>query len=325
MNNYIAITIGDINGIGIEILLDCKKNKKINKFVLFTNYNILKKFLTKKNIKIKINKFNKNFKYISNSLNIYDFKAKNNEENTIESIKYAFKYCKKKFFIGMITLPLRKDLIIKKIDKNFIGQTEYLQQLNKKNTTNMIFNHKNLIISTLTTHININNVNKTLKRKNFIFNKIKSLNRTLKIDFNIKKPKILISGINPHAGESGLIGSEEKLILIPEIKKAINMKINIKGPLSADSMINRNNLNNFDCYLFIFHDQALIPFKYISNYSGVNITSNLDIIRTSPDHGTAYNLVGKKLASNKSFINCFKIIKKIYKNRNKNDKIKKIS
>ena len=92
--------------------------------------------------------------------------------------------------------------------------------------------------------------------------------------------------------------------------------MNIHGPISGDSMLTKYNLKKYDCFLFIFHDQGLIPFKYISNFNGVHYTSNLKIIRVSPDHGTAYDLVGKNVASNKSLLNCFKFIKKIHKNRN---------
>ena len=165
----------------------------------------------------------------------------------------------------------------------------------------MIFIYNKFIISSLTTHLRLKDLNITLSKKNFVYNKIISLNKSLKNDFNIPKPKILISGINPHSGENGLLGNEEKKYLIPQIKKIKKLKINITGPISGDAMLNKKNIKKYDCFLFMFHDQALIPFKYIS--------------RVSPDHGTAYDLVGKNIASNKSILNCFKIINKI--NRNK--------
>ena len=122
--------------------------------------------------------------------------------------------------------------------------------------------------------------------------------------------------MNPHAGENGYIGHEEIKYIIPQIIKLKKNKVNIHGPISGDSMLTKNNLKKYDCFLFIFHDQGLIPFKYISNFQGVHYTSNLNILRVSPDHGTAYDLVGKNVASNKSLLNCFKFIKKINKNRN---------
>ena len=325
MSNIIAISIGDINGIGIEILLDLWKKNKIRKFVLFCNMIVLKNYLNKKKIKININCVNlNNQNYKKNYFNIYDYKCSSPEENTISSIAYGYKECKKGNYLGLITLPLRKDKIIKKINRNFIGHTEFLQKLDNKNTSNMILYHNQLIITPITTHIKLKSVSSTINKKNFLFNKIISLNKCLIKDFNIKKPKILISGINPHSGENGKIGNEEVNRIKPIINILLKKGIIIDGPSSADTMLNNVNIEKYDCFVFIYHDQALIPFKYISKFEGVNYTGNLDIIRTSPDHGTAYNLVGKKKFSNKSLINCFKLIKLIHQNRN-NEKTKKIT
>ena len=152
-----------------------------------------------------------------------------------------------------------------------------------------------------------------------------NLYKTLKEDFNITKPKLIISGINPHAGENGKIGKEEMNYIIPTIKKLKNKGIKIEGPYSGDSLLINKNLKKYDCFVFMYHDQALIPFKYISQFTGVNYTGNLDIIRTSPDHGTAYDLIGTKKISDLSFLNCFKLTRMIYKNRILNVKSKKIT
>ncbi len=328
MNNLIAITIGDINGIGIEILINSLKNKKINDFVIFSNYNIFKKYISKKNIDIKINIVNKTksqLHYIKDALNIYDFKVKNNVENTYLSIKFGYLECKKNNYIGLITLPIKKELIIKNINKKFIGHTEFLQDLDKKNSSHMILFHKKVIITPITTHISLDRINKVIKKNDFLYNKLISLNNTFKKDFFIKSPKFLISGINPHAGENGYIGSEEIRLIKPIIKKLKKKGLSIKGPSSADSMLIKKNLNKYDCFVFIYHDQALIPFKLISQFTGVNYTGNLDIIRTSPDHGTAYDLVGSNKVSNISLIKCFELIKKIRRNRIKYEKSKKIT
>ena len=315
MNNKICITIGDINGIGIEILLLLFKQKKINNFILFTNKKILEKCIKKNKFKFKINIINSNKRliYKLNELNIFDYKSNSNSENILKSIKNSYFFCKKYKQKGIITLPVNKNIVSKY--KKFSGHTEFFENLSNNKISNMIFIYNKFIISSLTTHIRLKNLNITLSKKNFVYNKIISLNKSLKNDFNISKPKILISGINPHSGENGLLGNEEKKYLIPQIKKIKKLKINITGPISGDAMLNKKNIKKYDCFLFMFHDQALIPFKYISNYQGVNYTSNLDIIRVSPDHGTAYDLVGKNIASNKSMLNCFKIINKINRNQ----------
>jgi len=321
--NLIAVTIGDIDGIGIEILINLWKKKIISQFVLFTNKNIFKNYLTKKKIILDINIVNLNYdniKFLKSKFNIFNFESKNKIDNTYNSLIISYRLCKKKSFKGIVTLPINKKHITKNINKNFIDQTNFFEKIDKKNTSNMIFIYKKLIISTLTTHISINKVAKTLIKKNFILNKIIAINKCLKKDFNIQKPKILISGINPHVGEKGIISNDDEKILIPEINKIKKLNIKINGPISADAMLTLNNINKYDCFLFTFHDQALIPFKFISQFSGVNYTSNLEVIRTSPDHGTAYDIVGKNKALPYSLVNSFKLINKIHKNRKKIDK-----
>lgn len=327
MNKLVAITIGDINGIGIEILIKTWQEEKIKNFILLTNINILNKLLKRRKIKLKLNLVNyKKNKFIYNKekFNIFSYSANSLEDNTYKSLKYGYNLCKNKKCIGVITLPLRKDLIKNKINKNFIGHTEYFQKKDKKNNVNMILFHKKIIISPLTTHIEVKKISKFISKKTYLFNQIYNLNKTLKLDFNIKKPKLVISGLNPHAGENGEIGTEEIQIIHPVIKKLQKKDVNINGTFSADSLLIKENIDKFDCFIFIYHDQALIPFKFISQFSGVNYTGNLNIIRTSPDHGTAYNLLGSNKISNKSFINSYKLINKIYNNRIINGKTKKI-
>ena len=316
MNNFIAVTVGDIKGIGIELLIDLYKKKKIDKFILFTNYKIFKNELLKRKIKIKINILNKEsnkLKLDKNNFNIYNYKADTNNINSLLSLKNIYIFNKKNLLKGIITLPLNK-FSNKKVKKDFIGHTEYFEKIDKKNISNMIFVKKNLIVTTLTTHIKLKEIDKYLLKKNYIYNKIISLNKTLIEDFKIKDPKLLISGINPHAGENGLFGSEENKLLKPIIKK-LKKNIKIKGPISGDSMLINSNRNKFDCFIFNFHDQALIPFKLLSNYEGINFTSGLSVLRVSPDHGTAYDLVGKSIAKSKSLHNCFKFIIKASRNR----------
>ena len=325
MNNLIAVTIGDPKGIGLEILIKLFINKKISNFVLFTNKTLIKKYLRDKKYHLNINEINdQTFKADSKYLNIYSYNSKSYSENTLKSIYFAHNECIKNNYLGMITLPIRKDIIIKNYQSDFIGHTEYLQKLENKKTSNMFLIYNNLIFSTITTHVKINNISKYIRKKNFIYDKLISLDNTLKRDFNYKNAKIIVSGLNPHSGENGTIGREELDFIIPTLKRLKNKNIKIYGPISGDAILINNNLNIYDCFVFMFHDQALIPFKHISNFNGINFTGNLDVIRVSPDHGTAYNLVGKNKANYNSIINCFKIIKKIYKNRINYDYSKKI-
>ena len=314
IKDFIAITIGDIKGIGIQLLIDLIIKKKISNFILFTNYEIIKKYLDKNKVKIKIvdirNKKNNILVNKYNILYIYSFNAKNSIENSYKSLINSYKYTKKYNLKGIINLPINKEDLIKNIDKKFIGQTEFYQKLDNKKITNMIFIYKKLIVTTLTTHIEINKITKNLSKKNIIYDKIISLNNVLIDKLINKKPKLIISGINPHASENSMFGNEEEKILIPQIKKIQKKNIYIKGPFSADSILNSINLKKYNCFIFCYHDQALVAYKYISKNRGINFTGGLSILRTSPDHGTAYNLVGSKNAENKSLLNCFTFLKK---------------
>ena len=315
-----AVTIGDIDGIGIRLLINLWKFKrrKIGQFVLISNYKILKNFIKKNNIKLlysKIDNLNNTNKIFDKFLPIFDIKADNKCLNSYNSIKKAYFLTKKNYCSSLITLPINKEKIIKKIDNKFIGQTEMLQKLDNKKYSNMIFYSKNIIVTTLTTHIPLKKINHYLKQKIIIFQKIYSINESLKKDFNIPNPKLVICGLNPHAGENGTIGNEEKIILRPIVRKLIKSGINICGPFSSDTIFNPINRIKYNCFICIYHDQALIPFKLLSDFNGVNYTGSLNIIRTSPDHGTAYDLINTKNASDKSLINSFILAEKIYQNR----------
>ena len=314
--NLICVTIGDIEGIGIHLLLKEFKKRKIDNFVILTNINIFNKYI--KFPKVKINLINDiNFNnYNKKKLNIYDFKTKNKNTNTMDSLQYAYELTNKKIFIGILTLPLNKYKISKSIDSNFIDQTSYFSKKENQKNSNMIFYHKKRFFIPLTIHIELKKIHKLFKNKILMIKKIENLYSTLVNDFKIKNPKIILAGINPHAGENKLISEDDDKYLLPIINKLKKKNILINGPISGDGVINNENLKKYDAFIFTYHDQALIPFKILSNYEGVNFTSNLDIIRVSPSHGTAENLIGSNKVISTGIINCFKLIRKIKKNRN---------
>lgn len=231
-------------------------------------------------------------------------------------MEFAYKFTKDKKFIGILTLPLNKYKIKNKVNKNFIDQTSFFSNKEKKKNNNMIFYYKNKFFIPLTIHIELKKVHRFFMNKANVINKIENLYYTLIKDFKITKPKILLAGINPHAGENETISKDDNKYLIPVIKELKKKKILVYGPVSGDGMINYQNLQNYDAFIFTYHDQALIPFKIISNYEGVNFTSNLNIIRVSPSHGTAEKLIGSKNIISKGIYNCFDLIKKINRNRN---------
>lgn len=311
----IGVTIGDIKGIGIPLLIKEFNNKKISNFILITNENLFYKNTKFPRNKVNVIKFNQINYYDNKKLNILTYETKSNELNTIKSLEIGYKLNKFDFFNGLLTLPLNKEKINKKISTKFIDQTTYFSQKENKKDSNMIFYYKNKFFIPLTIHIELKNVIKFFQKKKLTISKIESLIKTLKEDFNIKKPKLILAGINPHAGENKVISNDEEKYLKPVINYFKKKSINIIGPVSGDSIINDFNLKYFDAFIFTYHDQALIPFKILSNFGGVNFTSNLDIIRVSPSHGTAENLKNLKSASSEALLNSFKLIKKIYNNR----------
>jgi len=312
----ICVTIGDIEGIGVHLLLKEYKKGKIKDFILLTNIKIFNHHI--KFPKRKINIINRNNfdNYDKMKLNIYSFKTKNKNTNTMDALKYSYEFTKKNKFIGILTLPLNKYKLNKSVDKNFIDQTSFFSNKDEQKNSNMIFYYKKKFFIPLTIHVELKKVQKLFKNKKIMVKKIENLYSTLITDFKIKKPKMLLAGINPHAGENETISKDDNKYLIPIINHLNKKKIYINGPISGDGMINKQNLNSFDVFIFTFHDQALIPFKILSNYKGVNFTSNLNIIRVSPSHGTAENLIGSNKVISKGIINCFNLIKQIYKNRN---------
>ena len=184
----------------------------------------------------------------------------------------------------------------------FSGHTEYLGHLSKLNKLPvMMLESDKLRVVPLTTHIPISSVSKKLTTE-IIIEKVKVLNKELIEIYKIKNPKIYVSGLNPHSGDGGKIGQEELTIIYPAIKKLEEFGLNVKGPIPADTLFQKNKIVEFDVAVCMYHDQALIPIKTLYSNNIINITRGLDFIRTSPDHGTALDIAGMKKANPNSLI-----------------------
>lgn len=179
----------------------------------------------------------------------------------------------------------------------------------------MILMNDVIKIGVVTEHIPISQVPSTLS-KELILEKINTLNESLKSDFLIRKPRIAVLSLNPHCGDDGLIGDEEKNIIIPAIEEAKTQDVLAFGPYPADGFFGAALYRNFDAVLAMYHDQGLAPFKVIAFEDGVNYTAGLPIVRTSPAHGTAYDITGKNIASEQSFRSALYTAIDIYNNRN---------
>ena len=246
----------------------------------------------------------------------------------IKSLTAAAQSLKDDKISALVTAPIHKKNV-QSVDFNFTGHTPYLQNLFGANDVVMILTAENLKVALVTEHIPIKEITQHITREN-ILNKIKILHASLQKDFGIDKPKIAVLGLNPHAGDEGLVGKEEEEIIKPAIKEAKQNNMLVVGPFSADAFFARKQYHKFDAVLAMYHDQGLIPFKSLSIGEGVNFTAGIKGIRTSPDHGTAFDIAGQNKADESSFraaiFTCINIInsRKAYDENRKNP-LKKMS
>ena len=220
----------------------------------------------------------------------------------------------------LVTAPINKSSIQSDTFK-FPGHTDYLnQELEGKSLMFMV--NGGLRVGLLTDHVPVKDVSKHITTK-LIEDKINTVHDSLIKDFKINKPKIAVLGINPHTGDNGVIGNEDDKILRPALKKIKEKGKLVFGPYAADSFFGSNNYQNFDAIIASYHDQGLIPFKTLSFGQGVNYTAGLNKVRTSPDHGTAFEIAGKGQADIGSFKEAIFTAIKIFNNRNEYAEISK--
>jgi 4-hydroxythreonine-4-phosphate dehydrogenase len=200
---------------------------------------------------------------------------------------------------GLVTAPIHKKNI-QSPEFNFTGHTPFLKSVFGVNDVLMILYAGNFRVGLVTEHVPVNEIAGHIT-KEAILRKLNILHESLKKDFGIEKPRIALLGLNPHAGDEGLIGKEEETIIKPAVKEAKQNNILVIGPYSADAFFARHYHERFDAVLAMYHDQGLIPFKALASGDGVNFTAGLPAVRTSPDHGTAFDIAGKNKADESSF------------------------
>ena len=318
--NIIGFSIGDYNGIGPEILLKSFLNSNLFDRcipIIFCEKKILEFYNNLFNYKLEIKELD-SFKseYRKNILYTYDKNAnelkiepgqisKSAGNYSIKSLKNSVNSLDKNEIDGLVTLPISKmnshsDLF------SFPGHTEFLKSRYNVDDNIMIMYSRVMIIGFHTGHIPLNEVANYMNNS-FIEKKLKLFINTLKNDFNIKSPKIAVLGLNPHSGENGMLGTEELDKIEPITNKLKNKENQIEGPFPADSFFGSKKFQNYDGVFSWYHDQGLVGFKSFSFDSGVNYTGGLPIIRTSPDHGTAFNIAGKGIANNNSLTESIKL------------------
>ncbi|MDO9186415.1 MAG: 4-hydroxythreonine-4-phosphate dehydrogenase PdxA [Bacteroidia bacterium] len=330
----VGISQGDINGIGLEVIIKTFLDPQMLEVctpVIFGSNKTAS--FHRKALNIEDFSFNliKDISEINhkraNIINVY-------EEDVIIELgaqteaggKYALKSLEAAAYAlsqnqidVLVTAPINKENI-QSPDFKFPGHTEYLDEKFGTGDSLMFLVSDNLRVAVVTGHIPVTRVAQELTTEKII-KKIQVLNNSLIQDFSIRKPKIAVLGLNPHAGDNGVIGNEEQQIIIPAINKTKDEGMLVYGPYPADGFFGNGTYKNFDAVLAMYHDQGLIPFKTIAFNSGVNFTAGLPIVRTSPDHGTAYDIAGKNVASEESFRRAVYMAVDIYRTRKQYEEI----
>lgn len=311
----IGISCGDLNGIGIELIIKTFSDNRILEQctpVIFASnkaINFYKKALPDYHFNYQSTKeFNRlNHKQI-NLFNCWEEEMEINPgqltptggKYAVLSLQTAVAALKQKQIDGLVTAPIHKKNI-QSADFNYTGHTPYLKAMFGGHDVAMMLCAGNFRVALLTEHIPVAEVAKHITKEKIV-SKLNIIHQSLQKDFGIDKPRIAVLGLNPHAGDEGLIGNEEETIIRPAIKEAKNNNMLVVGPYSADAFFARRSFDKFDAVLAMYHDQGLIPFKTLASGEGVNYTAGLPAVRTSPDHGVAFDIAGKDKADPSSFI-----------------------
>jgi len=308
----VGISLGDLNGIGVEVILKTFEDNRMLDFctpVIFGSSKIISFHKKALNNSIQINEITSIDEINHAKLNLLNIwnedveveigkASKVSGEYAAKSLEHSVDQLKKNKIDVLLTAPINKETIQSETFC-FPGHTEFLEEkLDGKSL--MILMTNELRIGLITGHIPIAKVAETISPE-LIKEKVEIMHQSLRQDFGINKPKIAVLGLNPHCGDKGVIGKEEDLIIKPTIDQIKENGKLVYGPYSADGFFGSKTYEEFDGILAMYHDQGLAPFKALSFGNGVNYTAGLSEIRTSPDHGTGFDIAGKNIADPSSF------------------------
>ena len=322
----IGISCGDINGIGIELIIKAFCDTRITEIctpVVFASNKVIN-FYRKSSAEGNFS-FNaiKDFSRISlKQVNIFNCWEDDvvitpgvlNETGgryAVLSLQAAIKALQQGEIRGLVTAPIHKSNV-QSTEFNYTGHTPYLKEVFGAKDVVMMMCAENMRVALVTEHVPVKEVANHITTA-AIVSKLQIIQTSLQKDFGIIKPRIAVLGLNPHAGDEGLVGNEEETVIAPAIKEAKSQNILAFGPYSADAFFARGQYEKFDAVLAMYHDQGLIPFKSLAIGEGINYTAGLDVVRTSPDHGVAFDIAGKGIADHASFLEamfkCVDVIK----------------
>ncbi len=328
-NITIGISCGDINGIGLEVILKALAIKKVGSNFNIVIYGSTKVVAYHKNI---ITQENIQFYSVSSAaealpdrINIINCWPDNvnitlgkptdlSGKCAFQALERAVKDLKTGEIDALVTAPINKKAM-QLADFPFIGHTEYITSEFKAKDSLMLMVSDALKIGVVTNHLPLKDVAAAITKEK-VLRKILIMAETLRIDFDMQKPTIAVLGLNPHAGDEGAIGTEDDSIIRPAIEDAKAKGVLAFGPFPADGFFGSGQFHKYDGILAMYHDQGLVPFKVLSFGDGVNYTAGLASVRTSPDHGTAYDIAGKGEADEGSFIKALYLAADVVRNRN---------
>ncbi|QTE21769.1 4-hydroxythreonine-4-phosphate dehydrogenase PdxA [Polaribacter cellanae] len=323
----VGISIGDLNGIGIEVILKTFQDKRMLDFctpVLFGATKVISYHKKALSLEVPVHGITNINQVNHNKINVLNIwkeevnlalgtSTKESGEYAAKSLASAMEHLKEDRIGVLLTAPINKENIQSETF-NFPGHTEYLEA-NLEGDGLMILMTDKLRIGLITGHIPISKVAETITPA-LIKEKVAVMHESLKKDFGINKPKIAVLSLNPHCGDKGVIGKEDDEIIKPAIDEIKKEGTLVFGPYAADGFFGSETYKQFDGVLATYHDQGLAPFKALSFGNGVNFTAGLNKIRTSPDHGTGFDIAGKNLANSSSFTEALFAGIQIYRNRN---------
>lgn len=328
----IGITIGDVNGIGIELIIKIFMDARMLQTCTPIIYGSSKVISYHKKT-LNVTEFNfSSIRFVGeasqkkiNLINCWEEEVrieigKSTDvggKYALKALQHAAKDLNDKKLDALVTCPVNKKNMQQE-GFNFPGQTEFFAS--QSNTTDyaMMLVGEKLKVALVSGHVPVKDIAQNISKEKII-SKVKVINQSLKRDFGIRKPRIAVLALNPHAGDEGLLGKEESEIIEPAIRDLNNANIMATGPFSADGFFGTAKFKSFDAVLAMYHDQGLIPFKALSFSTGVNFTAGLPVIRTSPDHGTAFDIAGKNIASEDSLREAIYLACDIANTRTSND------
>lgn len=319
MKQRIAISVGDINGIGPELILksiQAYQNDVANQFIIYAPKSAIQFYDDLYRLNIPLSVVDDEKMIPEHGTVIIDkigHKAhpepgkttKIAGEIALKSIKYAVQSNLNGYTDSLVTAPISKESI-QLAGSPHPGHTEYLSELTGNSTFTMMLVSDSIRVALATSHIPLNHVSEAITTK-LLSEKIQIVHQSLVNDFGIKKPKIALLGLNPHSGDGGVIGMEEINIITPVIEYVNKAGIQCFGPFAADGWFGMRSYHQYDAVLAMYHDQGLAPFKALTFGKGVNFSAGLPIIRTSPDHGTAFAIAGKNMANIDSMLEAIKL------------------